>query len=272
MSESNFSGARVFITGASSGIGEEFARQLHAQGAEIMMVARREERLAALADSFNRIRHGSAAYQTADLSELAESPAQSHFLEKYFKENRVDILINNAGFGSFGRFEELSLESEVRMVSVNAASTIRLAHAAIPQMKARKSGAIISVSSVAGMQPIPYMATYSATKAFNFFHSVALREELKPFGIKVLTVCPGPVATEFRGIARVPGTMGDMRRNEVGAVVRESLGALRRGKAWIVPCLQAKLMAGVVNVLPKWLTTQVVERQLRKIVERGHTS
>lgn len=275
-----FEGAQALITGASAGIGTEFAKQFHALGANVLLVARRKKELDDLAAKFNALRAGSAEVFCVDLTiDKGSDGAGNHDsggrllgvynLAEVIKERRIDILVNNAGFGSFGHFEKLDLEHEVRMMKLNVIAPVILAHAVVPQMKARRSGAIISLSSVAGFQALPYLATYSASKAFNLYHTLSLRYELLEFGLAVLTVCPGPTATEFQGVARIPGTMSGMRRDSVEQVVRESISALRRNKAFVVPCLKSRLLSIPCRLLPKSFTTRIAGQSLKASLPGG---
>lgn len=250
---------QIVITGASAGIGAEFARQLHAMGASLLLLARREDRLNALCAELNSKRANSARFIVTDLSDSKqlEQTAQSLSTE------RVDLLINNAGRGSFNYFEKLSVEEELQMVRLNIDAALRLSHAVIPQMKSRKNGAIIYLSSIAGFTPLPYMSTYAATKAFDLFHSLGLRAELAQFGVRVLCVCPGPTATEFGGVARVPGEMTSISRDSAELVVSQSLEALGKNRALIVPGVRSGLLALGARILPLSLTAWLVERALR---------
>jgi short-subunit dehydrogenase len=256
---------RVFITGASSGIGAECAKQFHARGAELVLIARREERLRAQCEAFNQIRPGSASYRALDLSKTDSDSFRS--LEQELRSTHVDVLVNNAGFGSFGEFADLPLDRELEMISLNVIATTRLAHGALGGMKQRKSGALIILSSIAGFQPIPSMSTYAATKAFNLSQGLALHYEYARYGVKVLTVCPGPVETEFGGVARVPGMVTGSVRDAPQQVVSEVLAALDRAKTWIVPCTSARLISLGSRLLPRSLTTYVTGKILRPVLE-----
>ena len=194
---------KALITGASAGIGAEFAKQLHAKGCKLVLVARREELLRQISEELNNIRSDSVEYRAIDLTDRSEAGLKS--LLSYIENIEIDILVNNAGRGSFGHFNVLDREVEEEIVHLNVIAPLLLAHKVIPQMKKRRAGDIVTISSIAGFQPLPYMASYAASKAFNYSHSLGLRYELKQFGINVLTVCPGPTNTEFAGVARVPG-------------------------------------------------------------------
>lgn len=249
----------ALITGASSGIGLGYAKTLHLRGYKLILVARRESLLRSIADEFNLKRPDSAEILVADLGEAED-------LKKVMArcaDNPIELLINNAGFGSFGRYEELDLERELHMVDVNISASIALTHSVLKGMKSRNSGSILYVSSIAGFQPLPYMSTYASTKVFMLFHSIALRAELRQFHIKVLAVCPGPTATEFGGVARVPGEMTSIARDDVDQVVEKSLRDLERDCAVSYPSIRAWALSLGPRVLPLRLTTWLTEKMLR---------
>ena len=256
-------GSHALITGGSAGLGVEFAKQLHRLGVTVTLVARRAEQLESLCRDLNAVQSGSATALTADLTDGA---AVQKIID-YIRGRRIDILINNAGRGSFGHFENLNIDDEIQEVTLNVTATLRLAHAVIPQMKARRTGAIVSVSSIAAFQPIPYMATYCSTKAFNLMHSMALRHELSDFGVRVVTVCPGPTQTEFNGVARVPGTPTGMERDSADEVVAEAIRALRSNRPFVVTGWRSKLMSLGSRFAPKefstWLTKKMLASSLR---------
>lgn len=258
------SDARVLITGASSGIGAEFARQLHSAGANLVLVARRADRLAEIAERLNAKRPNSVEVVVADLANSAELDRVADLI----RNSRIDILINNAGKGSFGPYESLDLRHELELVRLNINATITLAHAVIPQLKKRRAGAIVVVSSIAAFQPLPYMATYAATKAFNYTHSHGLRAELRPYGVNVLAVCPGPTATEFGGVARVPGEMTNLRRDSTEMVVEKSIAAIQSGRGTVIPGLRSWIVAQFSRCVPVTLSTAITERILRGSLPR----
>lgn len=251
-------GSHALITGASSGLGVEFAKQLHRSGVSLTLVARRSSQLQALCDELNAARADSSTALVADLTDTASTQK----VIDYIRGRRIDLLVNNAGRGSFGYFELLDIEDEIKEVTLNVSATLRLAHAAIPQMKARRTGAIISVSSIAAFQPIPYMATYCSTKAFNLYHSMALRHELKEFGVRVVTLCPGPTETEFNGVARVPGQPTGMGRDAADMVVAQAIHALRIDKAFVVTGFRSKLLSLGSRFVPKEFSTWVTKKML----------
>ncbi len=260
-------GSHALVTGASAGIGLAFARQLHSQGASVTLVARRRDRIEAECARLNQARRGSAVPLCADLTEQASMEA----ILKYIRENRIDILVNNAGRGSLGYFEELDIDDEIAEVSLNVLATLRLAHAVIPQMKARRTGAIISVSSIAGFQPLPFMATYAATKAFNLYHSMALREELSSYGVQVLTVCPGPTETEFLGAYTSGVRMPIAGRDSAEAVVSQALRALRYNRAFIVTGWRSRLLSLGSRLFPMIISTRISKLMLQSAVNKLKT-
>ena len=249
----------ALITGASSGIGKCLADEFHARGCRVILVARRGERLKEISDTLNKIRDNSASYYICDLT-ARDSTTECLNLESLVDQvssSEIDILVNNAGRGSFGPFDELDIDSEVQMIELNLTAPVKLTHALIPQMKARETGAIINISSVAGFQPVPFMSVYSGTKAFNYCFSMSLRHELSEFGIRVLTVCPGPTISEF-------GSTPDMNHRRSAAkdtskdVARETVEALISNRSWIVTASWSRLLALPCRLLPKSLTTWIL--------------
>lgn len=154
------------------------------------------------------------------------------------------------------------------MVFLNVITPLRLAHAVIPGLMQKRAGGIIFLSSIAAFQPLPFMGTYAATKSFNLFQSLALRAELKPFGIKVLGVCPGPTATEFGGVARVPGSMTGISRDSAAMVAKTGMDAYEKGAPYVVTGLRSKLLALSSMVAPVSLSTWLLERELKKILKK----
>lgn len=267
------SGRTVLITGASSGIGAEFARQLARRGANLILAARRVERMQSLATEIAADpltpRGSSINVMAVDLSKRRAADggdvgAQGYEdLADFIRNHEIEILVNNAGRGSFGRFETLSLEEERALVVINAIAPQWLTHAVIPQMKARRRGAIIAISSVVGFQPMPFMSTYAATKAFDLFHALGLRYELAPHGVRMLVVCPGPVATEFGSVAGAPGSTAGLLRADVIRVVGESLHALDMDRAIVVPSRSAKFLVLGSRLLPVKFRTRLMAKLLR---------
>ena len=259
----NLRGELVVITGASAGLGAEYARQFAKRGAKLLLVARRKELLENLCDEIRKNYSSEVSYRVVDLTASASEPSYKQFLDE-LRSSSVMVLVNNAGFGSFGQFEALDIEKEVAMTRLNVEATLRTVHAVLPKMKERRSGAILSIASVAAFQALPYMSTYAGTKSFNLMHSMGLRYEVAEFGIRVVTVCPGPTETEFNGVARVPGTATGSRRDDPVKVVAESIMALDRNSPFVVTGFRSKLMKWGITTLPRGAVTWCVGRAMRQ--------
>ena len=241
----------ALITGASAGLGIEFARQLAKRGHPLVLVARRKERLEALAKEL-----GNARAVALDLSKAKAAAKLIADLGAAGEE--VEILVNNAGFGLIGRFAELDAKRERQMIDLNVGALTDLCRAVAPRMIARKSGAILNVASTAAFQPGPKMAVYFATKAFVLSFSEALHEELKPHGVRVTCLCPGPTRTEFGEVAGFGGnSMFDRVAMNAPEVVAAGLKALDRNRAVIVTGLVNKIGAASTRFAPRALVRRI---------------
>src|ERR671910_248005 len=217
----------ALVTGASSGIGEQFARQLSERGHELILVARRSDRLERLAGELLGTAHVVPCDLAAEADSLAGKVAELGL--------EVDLLVNNAGFGTYGHFVDLDPRREAEEVRVNCEAIVTLTHAFLPAMVKRDRGEVIVVASTAGMQPIPYEATYSASKAFALTFTEALHEELRGSTVRVLAVNPGPVPTEWQRIAGHDDTTLVPGEIPAEQVVRESLEAYDGGRRPVIP-------------------------------------
>jgi short-subunit dehydrogenase len=188
-------GSTALVTGASSGIGADVARQLAERGHGVTLVARREDRLAALAEEIESKLHVRAEAIGCDLSDHAGR--ERLVQELHARGREVSVLINNAGFGSAGPFQDLDLDDELRMVRTNVEAVVHLCGVYVPQMIERGAGAVMNVASTAGFQPLPRQSTYSASKAFVLSFTEVLSSDLKGTGVTATALCPGPVKTEF---------------------------------------------------------------------------
>jgi uncharacterized protein len=251
----------TLITGASSGIGETFARKLAAEKHNLVLIARSENKLHQLCDELMLKHKIIAHYIVADLTEFEAD--KRIFEETETHKMEVDWLINNAGFGSMGDFADEDLERNLEMISLNIMAPVALTHRYLSKMRERKSGTIINVSSSAGFQPIPYMATYAATKAFVTSFSEAIAEENRAFNIKVLACCPGATATNFFDAAgmKEPFAVKGVQTSE--QVVEETLRAVKRGKTRIITGWTNWIAAYVANISPNSLVTKSIASQLR---------
>jgi short-subunit dehydrogenase len=246
----------ALVTGASSGIGRAFADALAARGGELVVVARDDARLDEMGGELER-RHGTEVeVVAADLSTEKGTALVEARLES--NDPPVDLLVNNAGFGTFGHFHELSREVEDREIRLNVLAVTRLCHAALPGMLARRRGGIINVSSLAGYQPVPENATYAATKAYVTSLSHALHEETRGTGVKVMVLCPGFTRTEFQERAgvdsrAVPGWLWQ----SADEVVHAALRAFDRGRAVCIPGPLNQTGAVFSSALPRGLTRRL---------------
>lgn len=251
----------TLITGASSGIGEAFARRLAAEGRDLVLVARSEDKLRSLCSELTE-KHGIRADHTVlDLS-VQGADAQL-FKTTESLGARIDLLINNAGFGSMGDFAKLDLDRELEMIRLNISILVALTHRYLAGMRERRSGAIINVSSAAGFQPLPFMATYAATKAFVTSFSEAIAEENRPFGIQVLALCPGSTSTNFFEASNIERAMKIKGQQTADEVVNSALAVLNGRRAKVVSGWTNYLVASATNFIPNSLITRVVGRGLR---------
>jgi uncharacterized protein len=226
----------ALITGASSGIGAEIARELARRGLGVTLVARREERLRELADELGADHGVRAETIAADVSE--ERPREQLADELRNRGLTVDVLVNNAGFGSGGRFVELDADHEESMVRTNCEAVVGLAGRFVPAMVERGRGAVLNVASLIAFQPVPFQATYGATKAFVLSFSDALHEELRGTGVTVTAVCPGPVRTEFGdagGFGGADDRIPSLLWLEAPSVARAAVNGLEQGDRVVVP-------------------------------------
>jgi uncharacterized protein len=241
----------ALVTGASAGLGVEFARQLSKRGYGLVLAARRKERLEELAQEL-----GNARAVAIDLSR--KDSAAKLLADLHANDEVVDLLVNNAGFGLIGRFAELDAKRERQMIDLNVGTLTDLCRAVAPGMIERKSGGIINVASTAAFQPGPKMAVYFATKAFVLSLTEALHEELKPHGIKVSCLCPGPTRTEFGDVAGFGGNgLFDKVAMNAPEVVKAGLDGFDKNKAVVVPGLINKVGAVSGRFAPRAMVRKI---------------
>lgn len=242
----------ALITGASSGIGEEYARQLAKAGTDLILVARTENKLRDQAKQLAELYGRRVEVIAADLAQAAPGAGLHQRVEAL--GIKVDLLINNAGFGTVGGFEKQDPAREQQEIALNAAAVVDLAHAFVPAMVEAGHGAIVNVASVAAFQPVPYMTVYAATKAFVLAFSLGLRAELRGKGVRVQALCPGPVDTGFfeaTGNARLRSTVPKGAMATAEAVVAASLKGLADNRAIVTPGVLNKLGALGARLLPR---------------------
>lgn len=251
----------TLITGASSGIGEEFARKLAARGRNVFLIARSEDKLVTLCNELGRISSIRAQYFAVDLSQ-PEAPTRL-FEEAGKRGIEIDMLINNAGFGSFGDFTRQDIARELNMIDLNVKALVELTYHFLKPMRERGQGTIINVASTAGFQPVPFMSTYAATKAFVLSFSEALWEENRPYGVHVMALCPGVTETNFFEAAR--GTKPPARVAQTPEdVVETALRALARRKSHVVSGWTNFVMTEAERLVPRSLVVRAAGKMMRK--------
>jgi uncharacterized protein len=250
-------GEVTLVTGASAGIGAEFAKQFSGRGYEVILVARRAERLEQLASELPGQAHAIACDLANDAASLPGKVAELGL--------QVDVLVNNAGFGTHGRFGEIDPARDAEQVRLNCEAVVTLTHAFLPGMLERGRGGVITVASTAGMQPIPYETTYSASKAFARTFSDALSGELRGTGVRALCVNPGPVPTEWQRVAGyapdyLPPVPGKISAEQVAS---ESVRAFERGRRTIIPGFVIRWYMRINKPAPLQIKLRVIERMYR---------
>jgi short-subunit dehydrogenase len=249
----------ALITGASSGIGLELAKLFAADKSNLVLVARRADRLTALAEELQR-RHGiTAQVLTKDLTR-PEAP-QEIFDELTQKSVVIDVVVNNAGFGSLGSIAALDLKRQLDMIQVNITALVHLTRLFLPGLIERDRGGILNVGSTAGFQPGPYLTVYYASKAFVLHFTEGLAEELKGKNIRISCLCPGPTTTEFAAEANMESAplfrLGSMTAE---AVARIGYHGFRNGKVVVIPGVKNKLGTLSVRLAPRFLVRKITKR------------
>ncbi len=261
----SYRGKAALVTGASSGIGEAFARVLATRGMDLLLTGRSEELLRALAGELATRQHVRVEVIRADLAE----PDAPRRLQAAADELRFepDLLVNNAGLGAQGSFSVAPLERQLQTLRVNCEALVALSGLYLPRMIARRSGAILNVGSSAAFQPVPYLAVYAASKAFVVSFSEALWAEVGRYGVRVAVVCPGPVAEtrfgERAGLA--PSLFAAGRTVSREAVVRSALDSLDRNRPTAIVGFQNRVGALAVNLVPRRVQLALTERVWRRM-------
>ena len=243
------------ITGASAGLGVEFARQLSKRGYDVVLTARRRDRLEQLAKELESSRGVKTMVIECDLS----APGASATIVRALEERSIvpEVLVNNAGIGAHGPAIELPVARATAMIDLNVTSLTELSLVLGAKMAARGSGGIVNVSSTASFQPSPHFAVYAATKAFVTSFSMALACELAPRGVRVVAHCPGPTRTEFNDVNDVRAAAGEWVYMSAERCVAIGLRALERGRWLVVTGLFNKIGAFIARRSPLWIVTRV---------------
>ena len=252
----------ALVTGASYGIGEEFAWQLGERGWSLVLVARSQDRLAQLREEvMNRYPQVDVICAVLDLSRPG---APLELFEKTQNANlEINLLVNNAGFGAFGEFSANGLERQRQMIDLNVGALVELSHLYLQPMKQRGAGGIINVASIAGYVPLPYNAVYGASKAFVVSFSYALYEEARQHGVQVLAVNPGKTETNFFQVANMDISKDRSQIQTSAQVVKEALRAMDRRRRSVITGALNRMLIGVAHFIPRGWIAEAVARRAR---------
>lgn len=255
----------ALITGASSGIGETFARELAANQTDLVLVARSQAKLEQLATELQTEYQIKTEVIVQDLT--VPGAGKILYDAVIAKGLTVDLLINNAGFGDYGKFSDRALDKQLAMIQLNVMVLTELTGLFLPAMQQRNSGTIINISSIAGFQPLPYMSVYAATKAFVLNFTEALWAENKDSGVNILALCPGPTESEFFKRAEFPATFaaGNNSLTSAEEVVQEALKAAEKNQSTIVTGgLGNQVIVNVPRFVPREFLVKAIEKQFKK--------
>ncbi|MEW5808479.1 MAG: SDR family oxidoreductase [Actinomycetota bacterium] len=256
-----FRASRALVTGASSGIGEAFAQALAKRGSDLVLVARRQDRLDALADKLEADYGISCSRITFDLS--VEKPGSQL---RQLVDGEIDLLINNAGFATQGSFLDVDATDYARMLAVDVAAVVDICHAFLPQMIQRRHGAIMNISSTTAYQPVPSLAVYAAAKSFILSFSQALWYEAKRHGVTVFSFAPGPTRTEFFDVIGETATVvGQMQTADQVAAAGLSALDRRRTPPSVVSGVGNTVSAALARLIPRRVLMPALARSLRPL-------
>ncbi len=257
-------GKWALVTGASAGIGLELARQLAAAGANLVLTARRTDRLQTLAAEFSARSGVKVEICAADLAQPSGPEAIQAFTTRRGIE--IHFLINNAGFGAFGYVHKIPQQKMAEMIQVNCTAVVALTQIYVPAMIARQDGDVLIVSSVAAFQPVPFNSAYAATKAFDLLFSEGVAEELRPYGVRVCALCPGSTTTEFQSVAEQPDRT--FRSPETAEkVARVGLEGMARGETCVISGGKNWLMIEAERVAPRRFVAKMAAKMMRPTSE-----
>jgi len=253
-------GQWALITGASSGIGEALAEELAGGGANLVLVARRGERLTSLAARLGAAHNVRVEVLPADLAQ--RESRQEIFDATQRKGIAVELLVNNAGFGTYGKFQEIPLQRQLEMIEVNVAAVLHLTRLFLPPMLERKRGGVLIVSSTAAFQGVPYLSAYAATKSFDLIFGEGLAEEVRSRGVRVCVLCPGSTKSEFHEVAGEPEfTKG--RQETARKVALTGLRALAGGKSMVISGLNNRMLMESQRLSPRAWAAKVAASMFR---------
>jgi short-subunit dehydrogenase len=255
-----WSGKWALVTGASAGIGTEIAQQLAAAKVNLVLTARRTERLQQMGDEFASKFGIKTEVFSADLTQATAPEQIFNFTQQ--RGIAIELLVKNAGFGAFGYVHKIAAAKSAEMVQVNCTAVVALTQHFVPQMVDRKSGDVMIVSSVAAFQAVPFNSAYAATKAFDLIFAEGIAEELREFGVNVCALCPGSTTTEFQTVAKQPDRM--FRTPETAEkVARVGLEGMASGKTCVISGTKNFLMVEAERVAPRRFVAKMAAKMMR---------
>jgi uncharacterized protein len=253
-------GKWALVTGASAGIGKALAQELAAGGANLVLTARRRDRLEDLARTLAAAHKIRTEICVSDLNQLDAPQKIFDFTRQ--KNIQIALLVNNAGFGAFGEFASSDKQRELDMVQVNCSAVVHLTRLYLPEMIERRSGDVLIVASTAAFQAVPYISTYAATKAFDLLFAEGIAEEVKPYGVRVCALCPGSTSTEFQEVAGQKKVV-NRKQETPEKVARTGLAALAAGKSYVISGLGNYLGTHSERLVPRRFVTGIAAKMFR---------
>jgi short-subunit dehydrogenase len=259
--DKNWRGRWALVTGASAGIGVALARELASGGTNLVLTARRQDRLEHLTRTLQHNHNIQTEVFSADLAQ-PDAPEKIRALTDS-KGLAIELLINNAGFGKYGEFAKVDVCRSLEMVQVNCAAVVHLTRLFLPEMIQRRRGDILILASTAAFQAVPYISTYAATKAFDLLFAEGLAEEVRPYGIRVCALCPGSTESEFHDVAGQREFAAKHRQEPAEKVARTGLAALAAGKSYVISGFGNYLGAQSQRLVPRSIVTRVAAKMFR---------
>jgi hypothetical protein len=257
-----WAGRWALVTGASAGIGVALARELAVGGANLVLTARRQDRLEKLAQELSAAHKIRTDVFAADLAQ--PGAPQQIYAYTAAKQINVDILINNAGFGAYGEFATMEPQRLLDMVQVNCSAVVYLTRLYLPNMLQQRRGDVLIVASTASFQGVPYISTYAATKAFDLIFAEGLAEEVQPYAVRVCALCPGSTESEFLEVAGQSGVASARRNRETAEkVARVGLRALAAGKSYVISGAGNYFGAQSQRLVPRRFVTRIAAKMFR---------
>ena len=257
-----WAGKWALVTGASAGIGVALARELAAGGTNLVLTARRKDRLEKLAQELSSAHKIGVEIFAADLAQT--TAPQQIFAHTLAKKITIDLLINNAGFGAYGAFATVETQRLLDMVQVNCSAVVHLTRLYLPQMLKQRRGDVLILASTASFQAVPFISTYAATKAFDLLFAEGLAEEVKPYGVRVCALCPGSTESEFHEVAGQSGLVAARKNRETAEkVARVGLQALAAGKSYVISGTGNYLGAHSQRLVPRGVVTRIAGKMFR---------